>query len=399
MREGWRVSNLGTVADRVIGRTPPIKDDRYWAAETGERPFCSIADMGTREIVPSRRGVTELAEVEGKAKRVPAGSLLLSFKLTLGKIGFASTDLFPNEAIAWLEPRAMISKQFLALALESIEWDSIGSRAVKGRTLNSDSLDALPISYPSALVQRRIVDLMGALDEAIEAAKSASASLSVVRDEALTKSFKSGDLTALSDFASPLVGFAFKSADYSTDGTRLLRGDNIVPGGIRWDDAKRLSGGAFEPKMNAYYLDDGDVVIAMDRPVISTGVKVSRMSAVDIPALLVQRVTRLRPAIASHSRAIELCLNSREFKTYLETSQVGSHVPHITGKQINDFRVPRDLFESSAIELIGSADEAMQAAREQAKVFQVLRFNLLAACLSGEHEIPSSYDEVMEVMA
>ncbi len=116
----WAKKTLGEVAEITIGKTPPRKDPRYWTSDL-ERPFCTIADMDGRLIDPKREGVTALAESEGKAKRFPAGALLMSFKLTIGRIGFAAQDIFPNEAIAWLCTKSPnLDERFLALWLASI---------------------------------------------------------------------------------------------------------------------------------------------------------------------------------------------------------------------------------------------------------------------------------------
>ena len=79
---------------------------------------------------------------------------------------------------------------------------------------------------------------------------------------------------ALGDVTTLLTGFPFKSNEYSvaTSGTKLLRGDNIVQGTLRWDGVKRwpIGGKAVDP---IYLLRSGDVVLAMDRPWIEAGLK------------------------------------------------------------------------------------------------------------------------------
>lgn len=97
-RDGWRETTLGEVATRTIGRTPPRNDPSMWSTDT-ERPFVTIADLGPNRSVTAREGVSELAEARGYAKRFPAGSLLLSFKLSIGRVGVADRDVFTNEAI------------------------------------------------------------------------------------------------------------------------------------------------------------------------------------------------------------------------------------------------------------------------------------------------------------
>lgn len=166
MRDGWRETTLGEVASRVIGRTPKRRESRYWTNDLS-LPFFTIADMQDRRVTTGREGVTQQAVEEGQAKRVPAGSLLLSFKLSIGKVVITDRDVFPNEAIAWIRPTADVNRDYLALALESVKWNDLGGRAVKGKTMNSASLDAVPLVLPPLDEQRRIVDLIGALDRVI----------------------------------------------------------------------------------------------------------------------------------------------------------------------------------------------------------------------------------------
>jgi type I restriction enzyme S subunit len=163
----WSEAALGEVADIVIGRTPPRAKPEYWTDKL-DRPFCSIADMTSWLVEPRREGVSEQAEIEGKAKRVPKGALLMSFKLTIGRVGFAATDVFPNEAIAWLRIKSPgdVDAEFLAHYLSAYDYASLAGRAAKGQTLNSKSLAAIPIALPpvgeqSALAQAmaRFIDL------------------------------------------------------------------------------------------------------------------------------------------------------------------------------------------------------------------------------------------------
>src|SRR6185437_1880123 len=84
LADQWKQMHLGEIADLTICRTPPRKEASYWTSDL-ERPFCSIAELGGRSpIDPVTEGVTEAAERDGKAKRVPAGSLLMTFKLSIG---------------------------------------------------------------------------------------------------------------------------------------------------------------------------------------------------------------------------------------------------------------------------------------------------------------------------
>ena len=152
-----------------IGRTPPRKDPALWDPKkaTGN-VWVSIADLtattdGT--VGDSREYISDLAAE--RCPRVPAGTLLISFKLSIGKTAVATCDLFTNEAIAALniQDEDRVLRDYLRYALAATDWhaESEGHDKVMGRTLNKSSLGAVRISLPSLDKQRRIVKV---LDEA-----------------------------------------------------------------------------------------------------------------------------------------------------------------------------------------------------------------------------------------
>jgi len=171
---------LGDLAELRIGRTPPRKEPRYWTEDL-DRPFCTIADMTGQAVDPMREGVTEAAEIEGKAKRVPAGSLLMSFKLTIGKVGFATRDLFPNEAIVWIEPKgSAVSSHYLAAYLESFDYDALTGAAVKGKTLNLKSMRGIPVTVPTSDDQAQLDQLVRSFDRGVARARDLVSASAIV---------------------------------------------------------------------------------------------------------------------------------------------------------------------------------------------------------------------------
>src|SRR5712691_5479063 len=102
-------------------------------------------------------------------------------------------------------------------------------------------------------------------------------------------------LVRLGEVANLITGFPFKSDKYVDDNNapRLLRGDNIAQGILRWDGAKRWPRNATND-VAEYWLREGDIILAMDRPWIEAGLKYASVRDTDLPSLLVQRVARLR---------------------------------------------------------------------------------------------------------
>ena len=86
----------------------------------------------------------------------PAGSLIMSFKLTIGKISILGMDAFHNEAIVTIS-QYCISVDWLRYFLPMIAQSGTTKDAIKGRTLNSKSLNALLIPIPPLKEQKRIL--------------------------------------------------------------------------------------------------------------------------------------------------------------------------------------------------------------------------------------------------
>ena len=181
--------------------------------------------------------------------------------------------------------------------------------------------------------------------------------------------------TQLGDVIQLLTGYPFKSALYvdHPDAPRLLRGDNIAQGVLRWDRAKRWPQ-ELTTHLQSYWLREDDVVIAMDRPWIDAGLKFASVRASDTPALLVQRVVRLRGSDQLHSRFLRYLIASRSFTEYVLAIQTGTAVPHISAQQIKEFEVALPpLAEQRAIaDVLGALDDKIEQNRQTVQALERL---------------------------
>ena len=93
---------------------------------------------------------------------MPAGTLLMSFKLTIGRVARLGIDAYHNEAIISFKPNSNeIDEQYLFYYLAQINYAFYQDKAIKGHTLNKSKLEVLPISYPKSLDdQRRIAGVL-----------------------------------------------------------------------------------------------------------------------------------------------------------------------------------------------------------------------------------------------
>ncbi|MDP9902141.1 restriction endonuclease subunit S [Variovorax ginsengisoli] len=174
-------------------------------------------------------------------------------------------------------------------------------------------------------------------------------------------------MVSLGSHVQLLTGFPFKSADYTEapDGVRLLRGDNIGQGFVRWDGAKRLP---VEKAIGAsvYNLLEGDVLLAMDRPWIPAGLKFARVQHADLPSLLVQRVACLRPKDGLRADYLAAVIASPEFSDYIQNVTTGTAVPHISAKQIGQFafRLPEVRIQECIGGMVAALNDRITLLRE-----------------------------------
>lgn len=168
MPKDWQVVKLGDVADLKLGRTPARKETRYW--DDGIIPWIKIQDLNNGVVSRSSEAISleALAEVF-KGHFIPRGTLLLSFKLTIGKVGILGVDAVHNEAIASVFPQEHIAdRQFLFYLFQFIDYDAYLDSYVKGKTLNKRKLRAFPIPLPPLPEQRKIAKVLSTIQEAIE---------------------------------------------------------------------------------------------------------------------------------------------------------------------------------------------------------------------------------------
>ena len=146
-------------------------------------------------------------------------------------------------------------------------------------------------------------------------------------------------VAALKYFTDILPGYAFSSNDFHTEtGIPLLRGVNVTPNGVRWEDTVYWNK-EIADNLKPFILQHDDIVVGLDRPWISEGTRITRIKEKDLPSLLLQRVCRIRVKGFMDSRWVFLWIASNAFKESLSTETTGISVPHISTKQIGDFIV------------------------------------------------------------
>ncbi len=176
MKEGWIYKKLGELYPIVMGKTPPRGIAKYWdTMKETHNLWVSIGDLSKnegKEIYDTKEYISN--EAIGNITKISKGSLLVSFKLTLGKMAFAGDDLYTNEAIMSLCKREDIDLKFLYYYFSSLDWGKLaaGNEKVKGKTLNKKSLSEIPVAYIPLSEQQRIVARLDSAFAHIEEVKA-----------------------------------------------------------------------------------------------------------------------------------------------------------------------------------------------------------------------------------
>ena len=181
--------------------------------------------------------------------------------------------------------------------------------------------------------------------------------------------------TKLGDEVGLLTGYPFESKHYSESvgSIRLLRGDNVVQGALRWDGVKCWpQDKAID--VEAYRLAAGDVVLAMDRPWIEAGLKYAAINRSDLPCLLVQRVARLRGGPRVSTGFLRYLIGSKEFTDHVLAVQTGTAVPHISGGQIKAFQflLPPKPVQERIADILGSLDDKIELNRRTNETLEAM---------------------------
>lgn len=273
MKNDWEIKKLGEVCEINIGRTPERGNSKMWDKEKKtDNVWLSIADLNNTEkgyISDSTEYVSDNAVP--KMKLVKANTLLMSFKLTIGRCAITKRDLFTNEAIAALP---ILDKNldlfFLKYYLENFDWAKLteGDVKVKGKTLNKEKLKEVPITLPPLEEQKRIVKILDEKFALLETVKAnAKANLQNAKDlfqSQLTKAFSNTtwEMQKLSEITEVKDG-THDSPSYYSEGIPFVTQKNITPSGFDLTNTKRISLQDHEKFYKRSNVEYGDIIIAM----------------------------------------------------------------------------------------------------------------------------------------
>lgn len=344
----WPVAHLGDIAQKIdYGLTASAIDK-----PDGPR-FLRITDMQDDSVDWSMVPSCDCSDKEYEENKLAIGDIVFARTgATTGK-SFLIRALDRPSVFASYLIRVRLSEKtdpiYLSHFFKSSKyWQQILSMANGAAQpgVNSSKLKELEIPLPPLIEQKRIAAILDKADtirrkrqQAIQLADDFlhAVFLEMFGDPVTNpKRFKKVPITELADV---ITGFAFKSNEYISDSpeaVRLCRGANTLTGYLDWSDTTYWPKSKLE-NLEGYFIKAGDVILAMDRPWISSGLKVCIFPESQRETYLVQRVARLRPRRESYTDYIYSCIKSQAFEKHCCPTE--TTVPHISPVELKNFEV------------------------------------------------------------
>ena len=156
------MARLGEIFDLQMGKTPSRNKSNYWT--DGQYSWVSIADLGTYQkyVGATKEEISEVAVRESEIKSVPANTVIMSFKLSLGKTAITKEEVYTNEAIMAFIPTGKydVLPDYFYHLFTGKDWSKETNRAVMGATLNKAMLSEISVPVPLIDEQRKIAAVL-----------------------------------------------------------------------------------------------------------------------------------------------------------------------------------------------------------------------------------------------
>jgi type I restriction enzyme S subunit len=189
--KGWSYQPAESIFNVGIGKTPPRKEPEWFSTSCHDIRWVSIRDMGESEtfISDTREYLVPEAVARFNVRVVPDHTVLLSFKLTIGRVAITDGEMTTNEAIAHfkLGRKLQLSSEYLYLYLKIFDYSQLGSTSSIAEAVNSKIIKAMPILIPDTGLMEQFTNQVADIFAKIKGNQRESRTLSNIRDTLLPK--------------------------------------------------------------------------------------------------------------------------------------------------------------------------------------------------------------------
>ena len=267
----WTVKTISSFFDLQMGKTPSRKSLELW--KNGDTPWVSIADMNGTKFISTTKEMLPMTTIKQcNIPIIPVGTVIMSFKLTIGKTCITNVPLTTNEAIMAFYPKeeTQIDNSFLCYALSAIKWK--GNRAVKGITINKKTISQKKISLPDFTIQQAIASELDAIQKMIDGYKAQLEDLDALAQSIFLDMFgdpvtnpKGWEKLTLKELTVKMstgpFGSMLHKEDYDIDGIPSINPQDLKGNRISVENIALVNYNKVQ-ELNRYILHTNDIVIA-----------------------------------------------------------------------------------------------------------------------------------------
>jgi type I restriction enzyme S subunit len=189
--KGWSIRTMADVSIVGIGKTPPRKEQQWFSESPSDVRWVSIRDMGAVGVYADKTSelLTTAAVEKFNVRRIPDNTVLMSFKMTIGRVAITYGEMTTNEAIAHfkLSPDGPITSEFIYLHLKQFDFSKLSSTSSIADAVNSKTVREIPILMPGVEVLRAFQDQIGVLFSMIKNSEQHAQSIVQIRDALLPR--------------------------------------------------------------------------------------------------------------------------------------------------------------------------------------------------------------------
>lgn len=382
MRDGWSETSLGDIAEVIGGGTPSTTIAEYWDGDIVWLTPTEITSQDGKVVSDSIRKITDLGFKNSGAQMLPRDSVILTSRASVGHVALAGKDLCTNQGFQSLIPKQSVLAKFLMFWIQQnrpeFESRSAGSTF---KEISKSNVKSIKLQLPPLAEQKRIVDLISSVDSYIEALQqqleSAKKSRNAVLHELMTARGNDWVVRKLPEVVEVLD--RMRKPINSTE-----REDR--KGNIPYYGANGQTGWIDEFIFNEELVLLGEDAIDFADPSARKAYLIQGPSWVNNHA----HVLRADKTIINSYFLME-SLNKVDYSQYVSFGTRSK----LTQASMNGIKVlvPSMKNQEKIVDLLANFDEVIEATQKSIGDSKVLRSGMLSNLLSGEHEIPTSYDK------
>ena len=257
---------LSDLFDLQMGKTPSRNNPNYWNSK--DYLWVSISDMSgyDKYVSSTKEYISERAVKESGIKTIPANTVIMSFKLSIGKTAITTESIFSNEAImAFIDKKTTaIDPEYIFYLFSGKDWDEGSNKAVMGKTLNKATLSNTEVDIPSLDIQKERVDKLNKISTLIADKKQQLNQLDELVKARFVEMFGDnfGEIVELGNVCDVRDG-THDSPKYHNEGYPLVTSKNICNGKIDFSTCNLIQKEDYDKINKRSKVEIGDILMPM----------------------------------------------------------------------------------------------------------------------------------------